>query len=571
MSTWYTDIFGTNYTLPDYIYYLAHTPISVTPLFTNSAESRNLANLDPSQFTGSAMDALGGSDTVTLPATLAKWQAWGQSAVPDFHGGAGNDTITGGALADRIFGDAGVDTLRGGENDDLLVGGISNDILDGGTDLYGKTTPAKGDTARFAGAFLTSVWADPENLDSDNVVRVATAGDGTDTLTDVERGDFGGKMLPLVKWTFQIDRVVDGRASVTLFEDGVNTGLTTKVSALNLGAAYDEVTPVRMGEYAAVYRTNGANGVAVPGGATRGCIELSDLFGQTTDTATHRTALQLHKGDSPGDSEGCVVMSSASLIPMLQHIQARIGDAAIVGTTDKIYQLPIPITVDYNGAIKQPVLQLDTDGKVGTAIPAAPKLLEGTSAKIYVDIMEGTGANNIFPENQIHVYFRVAEGAGFAKVGTSLTQAGVDFKFGPGVEGSPVATDTFSTVNKAGGAALITLPKGTYMVTLHEGQKFTEIPIQLRASDGVENEKIRIDIVDIDLLRNNGTQWKMFSESWDDTTKASGFHTVESQLFGAGARASLQFDVTDAPAAPAGTGTLMAASDLAHHDLDFFL
>jgi serralysin len=82
-----------------------------------------------SYLAGSQYEALGGNDTVTLPATAAAAAAAGYNPVQTaFHGNEGNDTITGGALNDSIYGDAGNDILVGGSGIDWVDGGAGTDI-----------------------------------------------------------------------------------------------------------------------------------------------------------------------------------------------------------------------------------------------------------------------------------------------------------------------------------------------------------------------------------------------------------------------------------------------------------
>ncbi|MCW5655754.1 calcium-binding protein [Hydrogenophaga sp.] len=66
---------------------------------------------------------------------------------------AGNDTLTGNTLADTLDGGDGNDTLNGGEGNDTLLGGKGNDALNGG---------------------------------AGNDIYVFNAGDGADSITDVD-------------------------------------------------------------------------------------------------------------------------------------------------------------------------------------------------------------------------------------------------------------------------------------------------------------------------------------------------------------------------------------------------
>lgn len=106
------------------------------PLFTSSADSRDLGFLSLDDFTVTdATRALGGSDSVTLPGSFGKWADWGVSPDGDgtirFEAGTGNDVIQGRGLDDVILGGNDRDTLRGGSGNDELNGGYGDDFLDG--------------------------------------------------------------------------------------------------------------------------------------------------------------------------------------------------------------------------------------------------------------------------------------------------------------------------------------------------------------------------------------------------------------------------------------------------------
>lgn len=143
---WYTDpIFNIDYIYYDYTYYLARVSTLTELLFTESADTRDLNALDPTEFNGSvATNALGGNDVVRLPDTLAKWEPWGVFGVPTFLAGEGDDSVLGRRLDDIVHGEAGNDRLSGGAGNDTLDGGNDNDRLEGGADddlLVGGAAP----------------------------------------------------------------------------------------------------------------------------------------------------------------------------------------------------------------------------------------------------------------------------------------------------------------------------------------------------------------------------------------------------------------------------------------------
>ncbi|MDF8332406.1 calcium-binding protein [Novosphingobium cyanobacteriorum] len=99
-------------------------------LFDDVANSRNLNTLDPARFSGSALNAMAGNDTVVLPDSGGKALAWGINGV--FSAGSGEDVITLGAFPGTVYGNEDRDILRGGNAESTLDGGAGND------DLYGS-------------------------------------------------------------------------------------------------------------------------------------------------------------------------------------------------------------------------------------------------------------------------------------------------------------------------------------------------------------------------------------------------------------------------------------------------
>ena len=89
------------------------------------------------------------------------------------------DTISGNGLHNRLRGDAGNDTLMGRNGDDTLDGGAGNDtaLFSGSRSNYHVTN---------SGTELT-------------IVDRRSAGEGTDTVIDVEFFNFGGTLLNLAE------------------------------------------------------------------------------------------------------------------------------------------------------------------------------------------------------------------------------------------------------------------------------------------------------------------------------------------------------------------------------------
>ena len=81
---------------------------------------------------GTQFDALGGDDTIILPANATEAAQAGYVAGVPFRTGDGNNTVVGGALDDIVIGGAGADTIDGGGGNDTLLGGAGDDLLIGG-------------------------------------------------------------------------------------------------------------------------------------------------------------------------------------------------------------------------------------------------------------------------------------------------------------------------------------------------------------------------------------------------------------------------------------------------------
>jgi Ca2+-binding RTX toxin-like protein len=97
-----------------------------------------------------------------------------------------SDTITGNSVANELSGFGDADVLNGEGGNDTLEGGAGNDILNGGTET---------DTAVYAGDIANYVITDTGG----GTFRIedTVGGEGTDTLTDVENGDFNGNVVDL--------------------------------------------------------------------------------------------------------------------------------------------------------------------------------------------------------------------------------------------------------------------------------------------------------------------------------------------------------------------------------------
>lgn len=97
----------------------------------------------------------------------------------------GDDTITGSSAADGLLGYAGNDTINAGAGNDWISGGTGDDKLDGG---------AGTDTAYYSGArSLYTITRTSTGF----TVKDSSGVNGTDTLANVERLQFGDKAVAL--------------------------------------------------------------------------------------------------------------------------------------------------------------------------------------------------------------------------------------------------------------------------------------------------------------------------------------------------------------------------------------
>lgn len=139
----------------------------------------------------------------------------GRGSGDQMFGGLGNDTMAGEAGSDTIDGGAGDDILDGGDSNDNLIGGEGNDILDGGAN--------NNDTAFFSGPIGNYDIA--LNGTGEIVVTDMVGTDGVDTLTNIERLNFGGQLFNIVNGTNGADNPLSsgGGAQILLGFDGDDT------------------------------------------------------------------------------------------------------------------------------------------------------------------------------------------------------------------------------------------------------------------------------------------------------------------------------------------------------------
>jgi len=141
--------------------------------------------------TGAGADHVwGGGGNDTVDAGEADDRLMGEDGADSLVGGAGNDVLVGGGVEglSPSLGD-GSDTLEGGDGADTIAGGQANDVIDGGAGAE--------DLAKFSGPCSDyDITQNPDGTWTIAHVRGA-ATDGTDTLTNIEKVQFGNEVHDL--------------------------------------------------------------------------------------------------------------------------------------------------------------------------------------------------------------------------------------------------------------------------------------------------------------------------------------------------------------------------------------
>ena len=178
MSLWVAD-YGKDQVMDGRLFEIQLAPTSNDPpLFTSNNDTVNFNQVNAGTYQpGSQYSALGGNDTVTMPANASEAAAAGFNTSMTFSGGDGNDVVTGGALNDHASGGNGNDLMRGGAGNDRLNGDSNADTLSGGSGndtLNGGSSNDMLDYAAAAGAVTV------------NLALGTATGEGSDTLLNAE-------------------------------------------------------------------------------------------------------------------------------------------------------------------------------------------------------------------------------------------------------------------------------------------------------------------------------------------------------------------------------------------------
>jgi VCBS repeat-containing protein len=435
------------------IYYPANIWIDLGPaaatLFTTGTETVNFNSLDPGQqaaVLGGAdlYNALGGGDTITLPNAnpgdaavpiadttksfdLTKTFVLGDKAgdTTSVTGGNGSYIIQAGNGNDTITVGNGNNTINVGSGANITIGSGSNQLVSSAA-----TSPANpltnATTVGFTGVnfasgvtFTHSAPQNPlaggvysnQNLSLGGVYFTyqggqavyASAGSQLDTLTNVQfvqSGSAGGSSpkLPLdaINITFAETSADEGYGTLSVTDDGQPIpGLASKVEC-----AFDQLMPVPNGTYDLIYRLDAHAGDGA-------ALELSDYKAQSW-FGLSRTAIQIHIGNNPGDSNGCIVVGNNgngpngqntgfwnTLINFLDTITPPTADATQV-KSETFYRLPIPIKLTVQDAPAQPILHVEKP------------IVQGNAATVDFKIDGAAVGSSPIIDKDITFYFSIA-------------------------------------------------------------------------------------------------------------------------------------------------------------------
>jgi hypothetical protein len=295
-------------------------------------------------------------------------------------------------------------------------------------------------------------WDNRENRDNDGTIVVVAEDGARHTLTNAEILRSGNTEDVLSKWYFDLKQGEDGELTVRFFENG-------KLVATGSGH-YDEALPVTDGVYQASFAKGGAMGERVV---------LSDVAGGFGDVV-------LHKGNAAGSTQADFVVAAS----FLDTVFGRIEDAYDLagGSTpwkQRVLDPLVPVTAAVRGQADQPVLK-PKDLAVSDARDAA-------AAANFVLWSDGDVRG--LDDKSVQVFFTA----------TGSAERFEDWNFAGGVlrHGKDPNGDT------------------VYSVMLEPGADRVAVPLRIIGDDLAEGtERVRFEVVDIDLWRHVGATEKLY-------------------------------------------------------------
>jgi hypothetical protein len=397
------------------------------PLFTNGSDGVNFNSLSSSQIDAindyplAIYNSLGGDDVVTLP-NVANYQLTGSvrwDPTQAFVTGNGDDTIKGGDGSYKVFLGDGTDSVTiTGAGNNFIDGGNGFDTIsvgngDNGINVHamgGNVTVGTGvnNIASFANVPISNLTTNATtvgytalagiNLFTGMTFKPAIV---NEDYTDTNLG-FGGLQFHWIGRTDLLVTKADGKTSlgqlintqfvqsgsaggagskmplfalnITVNEGGADSGYGTISAtdngqaipglASNVRCAYDQLMPVPDGIYDVNYRTNALSKHNQP------AFDFSAYNGASW-FGPKRTNIELHIGNYPGDSDGCIVVGSTGIengfwnnlnsfmTTIFNGAQATSNDE-ITKNGQKFYPLLIPVIITVENSPAQPNLVIES-------------------------------------------------------------------------------------------------------------------------------------------------------------------------------------------------------------------
>jgi hypothetical protein len=383
----------------------------------------------------------------------------GRDFLPEIQGsiykaGGGNDVVY---MPDAPV--DGFDTGRtfstGAGNDRVVAGSFDQKIaFGGGVDTF----ILKGDT------FFVP-WANKENRDNDDKLVIRTS-DHKHKLVNVEVLKDDGGQDPGVKWYFDLKREGDGDLTVKFFENG-------KLVTSGTGH-YDEALPTPAGQFQAAFGRGGWMGERV---------EITGVSGYGD--------IAIHKGNLAGNTEADFVVAPSFLKTVFNHVEAAY---ASIGTkmpwSQGRLEPLVPVTAAVRGNDDQPLLKpKDVDTSDHRNAVATPKF-----------VLWSDGDVRGLDDKSIQIFFTA----------TGSAQRFQDWNFQGGAKnytGDDFAGGVLRHGKNAAGDVV-------YSVMLEQGTDKVAVPLKIFGDDVVEGtERVRFEVVDIDIWRHVGTSEKLYHVS----------------------------------------------------------
>jgi autotransporter passenger strand-loop-strand repeat protein/uncharacterized repeat protein (TIGR03803 family) len=329
-------------------------------------------------------------------------------------------------------------------------------VISGGTlKIDGTTMPtnvisglAPGDTIDLAGvSYNPSEFTQLLNQQSNQLVLYAN-GNATTTSAELQLdpsqsffGDWfevlpdgsGGTKIQVVAVNSIQINIVLGAGGYGTLSATVN-GQTIPGMQATVSCAYDDLNPIPEGTYTLFYRTNSSagDGNALEFDSSPGVSELN-----------YASGVQIHLGNTPGDSIGCIVFGNnyvngqlnAGSWTAFEDFFDSIASPTAYANAPGFYPAPVTITATVSGDTTQPTLEV---------IPEFATLESGASETITFTIV-GLQPSSPAVDKDINVYFQV--------IGATATQSLVS---------GAALLPNGSTTQWSGQS----LPNGTFEVTI---------------------------------------------------------------------------------------------------------